>query len=331
MLRARTRQEASFSQLARSSHVARSRVWQARNSQHSLNHVCHGTREGEAHMHPRASPKASAERTRNRPLKVTGPKKTLLDALYITLLFAAWYLSNIYFNIYNKQVLNAFGHAAACTWIHLAIGSALAGLLWLFRIRQRPTLSSRVIDTIFPLAILHLLGFYTTNASLGAVAVSLTHTIKAMEPFFTVVISWLLLGTRPAKRIVAALVPIVIGVCVASATDLSFNWMGFNAAMLSNVAFQTRNVLSKKTMLRTSYESLEGGTSDLSTLDEVNIFALMSIGACIIMLPFVVSLELPALLAISHNPSEWMTPNLWLKACLAGIFRCVVFLFVALH
>jgi hypothetical protein len=33
-----------------------------------------------------------------------------------------------------------------------------------------------------------------TNISLGKVAVSFTHTIKAMEPFFTVVLSSLLLG-----------------------------------------------------------------------------------------------------------------------------------------
>ena len=220
------------------------------------------------------------------------------------------------------QVLNGFGHAGFCTWVHLAVGSALAAALWLLRIRTRPRLTPRVIDVIFPLAIFHLLGFYTTNASLGAVAVSLTHTIKSMEPFFTVVLSWLLLGARPAGRVVVSLVPIVVGVVVASATDISFNWMGFNAAMLSNVAFQMRNVLSKKAMLRTSYESLEGGSSDVSSLDEVNIFALMSMGACIIMLPFVAALELPALLAVSSSPAEWMPPELWVKVCLAGVCRC---------
>ena len=30
----------------------------------------------------------------------------------------------------------------------------------------------------------------------------------------------------------------------------SFNWMGFGAAMGSNVTFQSRNVLSKKLMIR---------------------------------------------------------------------------------
>ena len=220
------------------------------------------------------------------------------------------------------QVLTSFGHAAMCTWLHLVIGSVLAALLWLLRVRARPTLSPRVIDIIFPLAILHAIGFYTTNASLGAVAVSLTHTIKSMEPFFTVVLSWALMRARPAKRVLAALVPIVVGVVIASATDISFNWLGFCAAMASNLAFQARNVLSKKAMLRTSFESLEGGMTDISALDEVNIFALMSMGAALLMLPFVLTFELPSLLAVSATPVGWMPAALWLKTCLAGVCRC---------
>jgi hypothetical protein len=47
---------------------------------------------------------------------------------------------------------------------------------------------------ILPLAVAHTLGNLLTNISLGKVAVSFTHTIKAMEPFFTVVLSSLLLG-----------------------------------------------------------------------------------------------------------------------------------------
>ena len=255
-------------------------------------------------------------------MTTVSPKQGLADVLQISVLFASWYMCNIYFNIFNKQVLTAFGHAGLCTWLHLAVGSTLAAALWLFRVRARPVLTPRVLDIIFPLAILHAIGFYTTNASLGAVAVSLTHTIKSMEPFFTVVISWMLMHTRPAKRVLASLLPIVVGVVVASATDISFNWLGFMAAMASNLAFQTRNVLSKKAMLRTSYESLEGGMTDVSALDEVNIFALMSMGACALMLPFVAALDVPGLVAANGAPANWMPAAMWLKVCMAGVCRC---------
>jgi hypothetical protein len=50
------------------------------------------------------------------------------------------------------------------------------------------------LAAIFPLAVVHTLGNLFTNMSLGKVAVSFTHTIKAMEPFFSVILSAMFLG-----------------------------------------------------------------------------------------------------------------------------------------
>jgi hypothetical protein len=52
---------------------------------------------------------------------------------------------------------------------------------------------------IVPLALVHALGNLFTNLSLGKVAVSFTHTIKAMEPFFSVLLSSLFLGDVSAS------------------------------------------------------------------------------------------------------------------------------------
>ena len=43
-----------------------------------------------------------------------------------------------------------------------------------------------------------------------------------------------------------SLIPIMLGVAAASAAELSFNWMGFITAMLSNLTFGFRAVWSKK-------------------------------------------------------------------------------------
>lgn len=50
------------------------------------------------------------------------------------------------------------------------------------------------LAAILPLAVVHTLGNLFTNMSLGKVSVSFTHTIKAMEPFFSVVLSAMFLG-----------------------------------------------------------------------------------------------------------------------------------------
>ena len=61
------------------------------------------------------------------------------------------------------------------------------------------------------LATTHLLGNAFTNVSLGKVAVSFTHTVKALEPVFSVGLSALFLGTVPSLAVCASLVPIVVG------------------------------------------------------------------------------------------------------------------------
>ncbi|KAG5022821.1 hypothetical protein JHK85_019163 [Glycine max] len=61
------------------------------------------------------------------------------------------------------------------------------------------------LATILPPAVAHTMGNLLTNISLGKVAVSFTHTIKVMEPFFTVVLSTLLLGDRVRTEVLGSL------------------------------------------------------------------------------------------------------------------------------
>jgi hypothetical protein len=45
-------------------------------------------------------------------------------------------------------------------------------------------------------------------------------------------------------------VTFILGVSMASLTELSFNWTGFIIAMISNIAFTYRSIYSKKAMVR---------------------------------------------------------------------------------
>lgn len=133
--------------------------------------------------------------------------------------------------------------------------------------------------------------------SLGAVAVSFTHTIKAMEPFFSVVLSAMFLGDKPSLPVVLTLLPIVGGVAMASASEATFNWAGFGAAMGSNATFQSRNVLSKKFMAASGSAKPGGG------LDNINLFSIITILSFLILTPVTLAIEgarmTPAALAAS--------------------------------
>jgi len=255
----------------------------------------------------------------------------LKSLLVLAGLLAAWYASNIFFNIYNKQVLQVFPHATTCTFIHLLTASVLMGLTWLVKLKQAPIVNRRTVEAVFPLSILHLVGFLTTNMSLGAVNVSLTHTIKSLEPFFTVFLSWIFLGSIPTLPVMLTLVPIVAGVVVASATEVSFNWYGFLTAMGSNLAFQSRNVISKKYMVESSLESLEESKAVRTVLDEINLFACITIAATSLMVPVVFMLDGQALWALFSSASgslperlsSVMSLEVLQKTALAGVCRTV--------
>jgi hypothetical protein len=53
------------------------------------------------------------------------------------------------------------------------------------------------------------------------------------------------LGEATPLPVVVTLLPIMAGVALASAGELSFNWTGFISAMLSNLTFGFRAVWGK--------------------------------------------------------------------------------------
>lgn len=206
-------------------------------------------------------------------------EKSFGDTALLGSFFAGWYGFNIYFNIYNKQVLSVFPFPWTCTNFQFAVGIVIAAVMWTTKLHKFPKVNADLLKSILPLAVVHTLGNLLTNVSLGKVAVSFTHTIKAMEPFFSVALSSIFLGDVPTLPIVLSLTPIVGGVALASMTETSFNWAGFLAAMGSNLTFQTRNVISKKLM---------GGKK---SLDNINLFSIITIMSFFILAPFTLIVE----------------------------------------
>ncbi|GAY46796.1 hypothetical protein CUMW_099740 [Citrus unshiu] len=230
-----------------------------------------------------------------------------IQTLQLGGMFGLWYLLNIYFNIFNKQVLKVFPYPTTVTAFQFGCGSVMIILMWTLNLYTRPKLTRSQFAVILPLAVADTLGNLLTNISLGTVNVSFTHTIKAMEPFFTVLFAALFLRevyiimcfnslSRPMKLsnnvfailgiqkptiwLVPSLVPIVGGVALASLTEASFNWTGFCSAMASNVTNQSRNVFSKKFMVRKE-----------DSLDNINLFSAITIISFILSVPAAIFME----------------------------------------
>ncbi|XP_065163807.1 solute carrier family 35 member E2A-like [Atheta coriaria] len=81
--------------------------------------------------------------------------------------------------------------------------------------------------------------------ALNYVAVSFTETIKSSAPLFTVLISRILLGEQTGLFVNLSLVPVMSGLALCSANEISFELRGFIAAMATNLTECLQNVYSK--------------------------------------------------------------------------------------
>jgi len=238
---------------------------------------------------------------------------SLMETLTTGSFFALWYLFNIGYNIYNKKALNALPIPYTMAALQLAVGIPYVAVLWATGLRKVPKLSTDNIKTLIPVSLGHLGTHIGAVVSLGAGAVSFTHIIKASEPVVSAALSALMLGAYYSPITYLTLLPIVGGVALASLKELSFTWVGFIAAMGSNLSSALRGILAKKTM--------GGGVGE--NMNEANLYAVLTILAFIAMVPISLALEPPAAIMACINSAlaaGFTKKYLWTMSLLAGAF-----------
>ncbi|XP_070562073.1 solute carrier family 35 member E2A-like [Ptychodera flava] len=90
--------------------------------------------------------------------------------------------------------------------------------------------------------------------SLKNIAVSFTETIKSTAPLFTVLIAFIILREKTGLLVNLSLIPVMGGLALTSAYELSFNIIGFVAAIATNLVDCLQNVFSKKLLSGEKYK-----------------------------------------------------------------------------
>jgi len=88
----------------------------------------------------------------------------------------------------------------------------------------------------------------TTYYSYQTVSIALSHTAKASEPIFNVLVAGALYGEYHPRPVYLSLLPIAAGVTLASVTDFSYNHAGFLWAVLSALMKVLQNIWTKRVM-----------------------------------------------------------------------------------
>uniref|UniRef100_A0A674DPF7 Solute carrier family 35 member E2B n=1 Tax=Salmo trutta TaxID=8032 RepID=A0A674DPF7_SALTR len=90
--------------------------------------------------------------------------------------------------------------------------------------------------------------------SLKNVAVSFAETVKSSAPIFTVIMSRMILGEYTGMWVNLSLFPVMAGLALCTATEISFNMLGFSAALSTNIMDCLQNVFSKKLLSGDTYK-----------------------------------------------------------------------------
>jgi len=109
--------------------------------------------------------------------------------------------------------------------------------------------------------------------SLSRVPPSFTETIKSTAPLFTVVVTFLVLGQRTSGPVILSLVPVMLGLVVCAYTEVSWDAVGFWAAVANNVVDCFQNVLSKKIIGRLGPVKLQFYTSLIAIAFQLPVLA----------------------------------------------------------
>ncbi|EEC47468.1 predicted protein [Phaeodactylum tricornutum CCAP 1055/1] len=213
----------------------------------------------------------------------TAAPHPLLHTLKVGFYFALWYALNIVYNILNKKLLNVLPSPVTVGSIQFGVGCFYVLLVWALKLRPAPTLTSQGKAAVQKVGFWHCTGQLASMVSLGAGPVSFTHIVKALEPFFSAVVSALAFGTWMKPQVYATLLPVVGGVGYACLKERSFSWLAFYMAMGSNLAFALRAVLSKVAM--------SSGANVGTNISSTNVFAMVTLAAFVWSIPMALVTE----------------------------------------
>uniref|UniRef100_A0A2P2M0Y5 Sugar phosphate transporter domain-containing protein n=3 Tax=Rhizophora mucronata TaxID=61149 RepID=A0A2P2M0Y5_RHIMU len=215
-----------------------------------------------------------------------------------------WWAFNVTVIVMNKWIFQKcdFKFPLSVSCVHF-ICSSIGAYIVIKVLKLKPLI---VVDPedrwrrIFPMSFVFCINIVLGNVSLRYIPVSFMQTIKSFTPATTVVLQWLVWRKYFDWRIWASLVPIVGGILLTSVTELSFNMLGFCAALLGCLATSTKTILAESLLHGYKFDSI-------NTVYYMAPFATMILGV-------------PAILLEGSGIIEWFYTNQSVGSSLVIIF-----------
>ncbi|XP_006871787.1 PREDICTED: solute carrier family 35 member E2 [Chrysochloris asiatica] len=170
-----------------------------------------------------------------------------------------WFFFSFCTLFLNKYILSLLEGEPSMLGAVQMLSTTLIGCVKIFVpccLYQHKTRLSYPPNFIMTMLFVGLMRFATVVlglVSLKNVAVSFAETVKSSAPIFTVIMSRMILGEYTGLLVNLSLIPVMGGLALCTATELSFNVLGFSAALSTNIMDCLQNVFSKKLLSGDKY------------------------------------------------------------------------------
>lgn len=147
----------------------------------------------------------------------TSPRKSFFHSQPFWLVL--YFCFNLGLTLYNKGVLIHFPFAYTLTAIHAFFGTIGGVFLLKTGIYTPAKLSNADNLALVAFSVLYSINIAVSNLSLEMVTIPFHQVVRAATPIFTIFLSMVLFGSRSSGQKVASLIPVVVGVGLATYGD----------------------------------------------------------------------------------------------------------------
>lgn len=246
---------------------------------------------------------------------------SLPPSILTVAIIAAWYCSNIGVLLLNKYLLSFHGYRYPIflTMLHMLSCAAysLFAIKWLEIVPFQQIHSRRQFFKILALSIIFCFSVVCGNTSLRYLPVSFNQAIGATTPFFTAIFAFVITCKKESAQVYLALLPVVLGIVLASNSEPLFHFFGFLMCIGSTAGRALKSVVQGLLL-----------TSEAERLHSMNLLLYMAPMAAMILLPFTLYIEGNVLaITVEKGRRDWfMVFLLFANATVAYLVNLTNFL-----
>ena len=163
-------------------------------------------------------------------------------------LLVVWFSTSIFFNYLTPEFQTYLTASLDITMVELVSASAYG--LVIVPLMGLSILPSRSLCIpMLKIGVCHLAAcrlFIIAVCGENKIPVSLAQTIRAANPLFVVVVSFLFTGARYPTAVLLSLIPLLVGFAMASLSEVHFAAVGFFCALASVTILVILSLVSKK-------------------------------------------------------------------------------------